>query len=73
MTPPASLPDQLLGAAEVRLRLALASLLAAGLGLRALLVSFAENRLDADEATVAVMALDILEGKALPFFFYHQA
>jgi hypothetical protein len=51
----------------------LAGLVTGGFLLRAALVAFAENRLDADEATVGVMALDILEGRALPFFFYGQA
>lgn len=38
--------------------------------IRILLLIFAENRLDTDEATVGIMAIDILEGKGLPFFFY---
>lgn len=44
-----------------------------GLAIRLTVVLAAENRLDADEATVGVMALDILEGKELPFFFYGTA
>lgn len=48
----------------------LLTLVTAGLALRLVLIVAAENRLDADEATVGVMALDILDGLALPAFFY---
>lgn len=53
--------------------MAIAGMLGFGLLLRIVLVFAAEHQLDADEATVGVMALDILEGRTLPFFFYHQA
>ena len=45
-------------------------IVAAGFLLRLILLIFAEHHLEADEATVGIMALDIHEGKALPFFFY---
>lgn len=57
-----------LGAPRVLLALVLVGVL-----LRTLLVVLAEHRLDADESTVGLMALDILEGKALPLFFYGTA
>ncbi len=44
--------------------------MAAGVALRLVLVFVAEHRLDADESTVGVLALDILQGRALPLFFY---
>jgi hypothetical protein len=54
-------------------RLTLPILIAGGAVLRLAIVLLAENRLDHDEATVGVMAVDILEGKSLPFFFYGMA
>ena len=48
-------------------------LLVIGVLLRLVILIAAENRLDADEATVGVMALDILEKKYYPFFFYGNA
>jgi len=45
-------------------------LVVAGVALRLVIVVGAEHRLDADESTVGVMALDILQGRALPLFFY---
>jgi hypothetical protein len=45
----------------------------AGIGLRLLLLLTAENRLDADESVVGLMALDILEGRSFPMFFYGGA
>lgn len=45
-------------------------LVVVGLLLRLIVLIFAENRLDTDEATVGIMALNILEGKDFPFFFY---
>lgn len=69
----APLPERLLVLAEQRRDAVLGVLLAGGVALRIALIAVAENRLDADEATVGVMALDILEGRALPFFFYGQS
>lgn len=42
----------------------------AGLILRTGLVLYAENRLDFDETTVGIMAVNILEGKDYPIAFY---
>jgi len=52
------------------LRRVLLSLVIMGALLRLFLIVAAENRLDADEATTGVMAIDIAEGKAFPFSFY---
>jgi hypothetical protein len=52
---------------------AAALLVAAAVLLRLVLLLVAETRLDADESTVGVMALDVLEGRAFPFFFYGNA
>ena len=41
-----------------------------GLLLRTVVALLAENRLDCDESTVALMSLDILEQGARPMFFY---
>lgn len=49
------------------------ALLMLGLALRVVLIVTAENRIDADESTVGVMALDILEGAGFPVFFYGNA
>lgn len=46
--------------------------MAAGLILRLILVFASENRLDCDEAVIAVMGLDVLDG-ARPFFVYHTS
>ena len=51
----------------------LAAIIAFGFGLRLLLVLLAENRLDCDESTVALMSLDILERGERPMFFYGGA
>ncbi len=45
-------------------------LVAAGLLLRVIILFAAEDQLDCDEAVIALMGLDILDG-ARPFFFYH--
>ena len=68
-----SLPERILRAAEAHCAAVLCAMVAFGFVLRVALLLLAENRLDADEATVAVMALDLQEGGALPFFFTGQA
>jgi hypothetical protein len=54
-------------------RRALALLVALGAALRIALLLVVEHQLEVSEAIVGLMALDILEGKALPFFFYGTA
>ena len=41
-----------------------------GVLLRVLTIGLAEHRLDADESLIAVMGVDILEGRSLPYFVY---
>ncbi|NNL68020.1 MAG: hypothetical protein HKP30_17360 [Myxococcales bacterium] len=48
----------------------LSCLVALGVLLRVALLASAENRLEADESLVALMGLDILAGRSLPFFVY---
>ena len=54
-------------------RMALPSILLAGLLLRILLLFTVENMLDCDESTVGVMALDIVESSQIPMFHYANA
>jgi hypothetical protein len=58
------------GTAARRELLALRALLLVGLLVRLAAVLLAEKQLDADESTVGVMALDVLEKHARPLFFY---
>lgn len=48
-------------------------LLIAGFLVRLVILLAAENQLEADESTVGIMSLDILEMKAYPIFFYGTA
>lgn len=55
---------------DVRFRTVALLWIGLGVLLRLAIVFGAENRLGSNESTVAVMALDVLEGKAFPFFYY---